>query len=267
LLEHKAEGRANLKKESPNIISEKIIREGMDSALKFTILYDNYLHEEGTKTDWGFSCLIEGAEKTILFDTGTRPDILLHNVDHLGIDLKKVDQIVLSHEHLDHIGGLPKVLDRNHDVSVYMPVSFAYEIVRSVEGKNAQVMSIDEPIEICTDVYSTGEMGVEIKEQSLLINTKKGLVIVTGCSHQGIVNILERAKELFDRPIYLVFGGFHLAGKKDAEVNEIIKKFQEIGVIKCGATHCTGDRPIELFKQAFGDNYVPMGTGRILEIK
>ena len=267
LMAHKAKGRTDLKMKSQKIISDRIEQEGMDTPLKFTILYDNYLYEQGTKPDWGFSCLIEGTEKVILFDTGTQPDILLHNVNHLGVDLKKVEQIVLSHDHHDHIGGLPKVLDRNPNVSVYMPVSFAYEIVRSVERKNAKVVSIDEPVEICQDVYSTGEMGVQIKEQSLIINTKKGLIIVTGCSHQGIVNILKRAKKLFDRPIYLVFGGFHLGGMADEKVAAIIQDFKEIGVEKCGATHCTGDRPIELFKEAFGDNYVPMGTGRILEIK
>jgi 7,8-dihydropterin-6-yl-methyl-4-(beta-D-ribofuranosyl)aminobenzene 5'-phosphate synthase len=264
---HKAQGRKDLEMQPDKIISGRIGQEGMDTPLKFTILYDNYLYEKGTEPDWGFSCLIEGTDKTILFDTGTQPDILLHNVDHLGVDLKKVEQIVISHDHQDHIGGLSRVLDRNHDVSVYLPISFAYEIVRGVEAKKAKVVSVDEPTEICPNVYSTGEMGVQIKEQSLIINTKKGLIIVTGCSHQGIVNILKRAKELFDRPIHLVFGGFHLGGMPDAKVEEIIKNFKELGVEKCGATHCTGDRPIELFKKAFGDNYVPMGTGRILEIE
>ena len=267
LTANKAKGTTDLKMESQIIVSDQIDQEGMDTPLKFTILYDNYLHKQGTKPDWGFSCLIEGTEKVILFDTGTQPDILLHNVDHLGVDLKKVEQIVISHDHYDHIGGLPKVLDKNPNVSVYMPVSFSYEIVRSVEAKKAKVVSVDEPIEICPNVYSTGEMGVQIKEQSLILNTKRGLIIVTGCSHQGIVNILKRAKKLFDRPIYLVFGGFHLGGTPDAKVEEIIRNFKEIGVEKCGATHCTGDRPIELFRKAFGDNYVPMGTGKILEIK
>jgi len=128
------------------------------------------------------------------------------------------------------------------------------------------VVSVDEPVEICSNVYSTGEMGDRIKEQSLIINAKKGLIIVTGCSHQGIVNILKRAKKLFNKPIHLVFGGFHLGDMKDAELGAIIRNFKEMGVTKCGATHCTGDRPIELFKKAFGDNYVPMGTGKILKI-
>jgi len=235
--------------------------------VKFTILYDNYLFKEGTKTDWGFSCLIEGTEKTILFDTGTRPEILLYNIDQLKVDLNQVEQIVISHNHGDHTGGLFTVLDKNHDVQVYLPVSFPSDFVRRVESKKAKVVSVDEPVEICQNVFLTGEMGNRIKEQSLIINASKGLIIVTGCSHQGIVNILKRAKEMFDRPIYLVFGGFHLGGTPDAELAEIIQSFKEIGVLKCGATHCTGEKAIGLFKEAYGENYVPMGTGRIIEIK
>jgi 7,8-dihydropterin-6-yl-methyl-4-(beta-D-ribofuranosyl)aminobenzene 5'-phosphate synthase len=254
------------KKRELKILSEKIKQNGIQAPLKFTILYDNSLFREGTKPDWGFSCLIEGTEKTILFDTGTNPEILMHNVDQLEVDLKKVEQIVISHNHYDHAGGLNAVLEKNHEVSVHLLVSFPVEFVRDVETSQAEVVTIDEPAEICQDVYTTGEMGVQIKEQSLILNTDKGLVIVTGCSHQGIVAILKRAKELFERPIHLVFGGFHLGAKSNKELEEIIKEFEEIGVERCGATHCTGDEAIAMFKSAFGENYVSMGTGRILEV-
>ncbi len=241
--------------------------EGHKGPVKFTILYDNYVFQKDTKSDWGFSCLVEGMEKTILFDTGTKSEILFHNIDQLKVDLDKVEQVVISHIHYDHTGGLAAVLDKNHDVRVYLPLSFPYEFIRRVENKRAQVISVHEPVKICRHVYSTGEMGDRIKEQSLIINTNKGLIIVTGCSHQGIVNILKRAKDLFDREIYLVFGGFHLGAKSDEELKEIIKSFKEIGVLKCGATHCTGDRAIELFKEAYGEKYIPMGTGKVLEIE
>lgn len=234
--------------------------------LKFTILYDNYVFKEGTKADWGFSCLIEGTEKTILFDTGTHSEILFHNIDQLKVDLNQVEQIVISHNHGDHTGGLSAVLDKNHDVSVYLPISFPLEFVRNVENKKAKVVSVDEQVEICQNVFLTGEMGDQIKEQSLIINTSKGLIIVTGCSHQGIVNILKRAKEMFDKEIYLVFGGFHLMRHSEEDVKNIIEQFKDLGVAKCGATHCTGDKAIGLFKDAYGKNYVPMGTGRVLEI-
>ena len=237
-----------------------------DQPLRFTVLYDNYLHKEGTKPDWGFSCLIEGTEKTILFDTGTQPQILMHNVEVLGVDLKKVDQIVISHDHGDHTGGLPAVLENNPNVTVFFPISFPGEFGRRVENLKARAQTVDKSIEICRGVYLTGEMGDEIKEQSLIIDTSQGLIIVTGCSHQGIVNILKRAREIRDRPIRLVFGGFHLGRKSVAEMEEIIAAFKSLKVEKCGATHCTGDAQITMFKKAFGENYVPMGTGRIIEV-
>jgi 7,8-dihydropterin-6-yl-methyl-4-(beta-D-ribofuranosyl)aminobenzene 5'-phosphate synthase len=235
--------------------------------LRFTVLYDNYLFREGTKPDWGFSCLIEGTEKTILFDTGTQPQILMHNAGVLSVDLKKVDLIVLSHIHGDHTGGLPAVLEQNPNVTVFFPVSFPREFGRRVETLKAKAQPVDKPIEICPKVFVTGEMGDEIKEESLIIDTARGLIIVTGCSHQGIVNILRRAKEILDRPIYLVFGGFHLMEKSNAQMQEILAAFTELKVEKCGATHCTGDNAIAMFKKAFGENYVPMGTGKIITLE
>jgi 7,8-dihydropterin-6-yl-methyl-4-(beta-D-ribofuranosyl)aminobenzene 5'-phosphate synthase len=235
------------------------------ATLRFTVLYDNYLHQEGTKPDWGFSCLIEGAEKTILFDTGTDPHILKHNIDALKVDLKKVDLVVLSHDHGDHVGGMPAVLAIKPDVTVYYPVSFPAEIGEKARAAGARTLTVDKPVEICQHVHVTGEMGDRIKETSLVLDTPGGLVVVTGCSHPGIVGILERAREIVDKPIQLVFGGFHLGDMPDAQVQKIIADLKRLGVERCGATHCTGDRPIALFKAAFGDKYVPVGTGRVIE--
>lgn len=236
------------------------------ATLKFTVLYDNYLYQEGTKADWGFSCLIEGPEKTILFDTGANPDILIQNVDAMPVDLKKVDLVVLSHAHEDHTGGLPAVLGRNPTVEVLFPVSFGTAFADKVAKPGAAPRTVDKPVEICRNVFLTGEMGDRIKEMSLVLDTPRGLVVVTGCSHPGIVSILKRAKEIRNKPIHLVFGGFHLGSTPDAGIRDILAAFKELGVERCGATHCTGDHQIAMFKEAFGDRYQPMGTGRIIEI-
>ena len=231
-----------------------------------TILYDNRPSDPGCATDWGFSCLIEGTEKTILFDTGTKPQVLLHNIGVLGVDLKKVDQVVISHIHGDHTGGMAAVLEQNPNVTVFFPISFPPEFGRRVTDLKARAQAVDKPVEVCRNVFLTGEMGDEIKEQSLIVDSPVGLVIVTGCSHQGIVKILKRAKEILDKPIYLVFGGFHLLDKPEIEIQEIIAAFKELKVEKCGATHCTGDKPIAMLKSAFGENYMPMGTGKVIEV-
>jgi 7,8-dihydropterin-6-yl-methyl-4-(beta-D-ribofuranosyl)aminobenzene 5'-phosphate synthase len=226
------------------------------AVLKFTVLYDNYLYRDGTKADWGFSCLVEGPEKTILFDTGTSPEILTQNVD----------LVVLSHAHEDHTGGLPAVLRRNPKVEVLFPISFGTAFADKVSQMGATPRTVDKPVEICRNVFLTGELGDRIKETSLVLDTPQGLVVVTGCSHPGIVDILKRAKEIRNKPIYLVFGGFHLGGTPDPGIRDIIAAFKELGVERCGATHCTGDHQIEMFKAAFGDRYQPMGTGRIIEV-
>jgi 7,8-dihydropterin-6-yl-methyl-4-(beta-D-ribofuranosyl)aminobenzene 5'-phosphate synthase len=239
---------------------------GAARPLKITVLYDNYVFAEGTQADWGFACLIEGTEKTILFDTGDEPEVLMHNMAQLKVNLQQVDLIAISHHHGDHTGGLLKVLEKRTNVDVFMPYSFPHSFVRKVEGAGARVVPVKEPRKLCKNVFLTGEMGDEIKEQSLILDTPKGLVIVTGCAHQGIVNILKKAKEILHKNIFLVFGGFHLIRHSPAQVEEIIREFKKLGVEKCGATHCTGDKAIRIFREAYGKNYVRIGTGRVLQI-
>jgi 7,8-dihydropterin-6-yl-methyl-4-(beta-D-ribofuranosyl)aminobenzene 5'-phosphate synthase len=232
--------------------------------LRITILVDNYVYAPETKSDWGFSCLIEGLEKTILFDTGRIGGILVNNMDILHVDLRQVGQLVLSHEHQDHTGGLPEVYSRNPDIPAFVPVSFSEDFGQRTGIKT--INRVDKPAEICRNAFLTGEMGTQIKEQSLIINTKQGLVIITGCSHQGIINILKEAKRISDKDIYLVLGGFHLLEHSAAAVREIIKEFRKLEVRKCGATHCTGEKQIQLFKDAYGNDFIDMGTGRIIRI-
>ena len=234
--------------------------------ITISILYDNYIFTEGTQTDWGFSCLIKGTEKTILFDTGTKPDVLLHNIKALKVDPREVQLVALSHIHGDHTGGLAAFLKENSKVSVYVPVSFPEDFKKGVENTGAKIVSVDKPMAICGGALSTGEMGTSIKEQGLILDTEKGLVFITGCAHPGIVDMVRRAKEILDKNIYLVFGGFHLLQKSDAEMKDIIQQFKELGVSKVGATHCTGERQIELFKEAYGENFVQMGVGRVIRI-
>jgi len=237
-----------------------------DDPITITILYDNYIFSEGTKADWGFSCFIKGTEKTILFDTGTSGGTLFHNINKLKVNPKEVELVAISHIHGDHTGGLFSFLGKNNKVTVYLPVSFPDAFAKRVIKSKAKVVSVDEPVEICKNVFSTGEMGTRIKEQSLILNTSKGLVVITGCAHPGIVDIVKRAKEVIDKDIYIVFGGFHLLNKSEIEVKRIINQFKDLGVIKVGATHCTGDRAIKLFKQAYGDNFIQMGVGRVIKV-
>ena len=234
--------------------------------LKITILYDNYIYTKGTKPDWGFACFIEGPKKTILFDTGTKSEILFHNTDLLNVDLRMVDTVVISHNHHDHTGGLFAFLKKKKGVTVYLPVSFPETFVQKVKMAGSRVVKVKEPMKLCENVFFSGEMGDLIKEQALIISTPKGTVVVNGCAHPGIVRIVKKAKEIVNKKIFFVFGGFHLMRHSENEVKKVISQFRNLGVLKVGATHCTGDKAIQLFKDAYGKNYINMGVGKVITI-
>ncbi|MFC2168418.1 MBL fold metallo-hydrolase [Acidobacteriota bacterium] len=231
-----------------------------------TILYDNYAALEGVETDWGFSCLIEGTEKVILFDAGTQSDLLFRNADTLKSDLNSVECVVISHDHGDHTGGLIPFLKKKSDVSVFLLSSFQDVLFQEVQKTGAKVVSGQDPNPVCKNAYTTGETGVEIKEQALILNTNQGLVVITGCAHPGIVKILKKAKLVLNKDINLVLGGFHLMGTPAAQIEDIITEFRKLGVKKVGATHCTGDDAIQMFRDEWDENFVELGVGRKISI-
>jgi 7,8-dihydropterin-6-yl-methyl-4-(beta-D-ribofuranosyl)aminobenzene 5'-phosphate synthase len=235
--------------------------------VSLTIVYDNYVFTEGLKSDWGFSCLLTGTEKTILFDTGTKGKLLLENIDKLKINLEDVDVVAISHNHRDHTGGLLAFLRKNSNVLVYLPPSCSNTFIQDVKATGAKVLIPDAPVEICKGVHLTGPMGEHIIEQSMIVETAEGAVVITGCSHPGIVNIIRKSKAILSKEIHLVLGGFHLMRKSDGELKQIISEFKKLGVKKAGPTHCTGDRAIQVFKQAYGPDFMQMGVGRRLKIE
>jgi len=234
----------------------------MDNQIIITVIYDNYSASPDFRSDWGFSCLIEGKEKTILFDTGTNPDIFRDNLEKLEIDLRKIDMIVISHNHGDHTGGLPYLIRQKVMAPLYIPFSVKDEFSRQFPELSSILITVTDPVEICDGVYLTGEMGTGIKEQSLILETEEGLVIITGCSHPGIQHILHKTKEISEDPIHLVMGGFHMLNHSTAEIENIIEQFIHLGVIRSGPTHCTGDKAIQLFKKAYKTDFFKLGSGR-----
>ncbi len=241
--------------------------EGITEPVKVYIIYDNYVFRESTSADWGYSVLIEGLEKTVLFDTGTDPDIFENNFNTMGLDAGKIDEVFISHEHGDHIGGLGRLLSMNPGIKVVVPNTFSRDFFRIPEQTGSVTELISGPVRICEGLYSSGVLGKAIPEQSLVLNTSKGLVVMTGCSHPGIIDMLEEIKADFGKNICMVFGGFHLMNSSKEDINKIIEQMKAAGVSKCGATHCTGGKQIEWFREAFGDNFVELGTGNMLIIQ
>jgi 7,8-dihydropterin-6-yl-methyl-4-(beta-D-ribofuranosyl)aminobenzene 5'-phosphate synthase len=185
-------------------------------------------------------------------------------MEELGIHPKEIDLVVLSHIHGDHVGGLPSFLEKNPEVVVYLPKSFPKGFKDKVKGYGAKIIEVQESLKICQEVYSTGELGTGIKEQSLIIYTEKGLIIITGCAHPGIVKIVDKAKELVKNDVLLVMGGFHLGGESKGEIENIVSSFRKLGVSYVGPCHCSGDAARQLFKEEYGENFINIGVGRVV---
>jgi len=210
--------------------------------MKVTIIYDNTAFRKDLQSNWGFSALVEARDTPrILFDTGSNGKILLSNLEKLEIDPNLIDEVFISHPHFDHVGGLSDFLKVNPKISkIYVPSSLGL--------KNEVILK--EPQKIHENVFSTGEL--EGIEQSMGIKTDKGIVLMVGCSHPYMGNILDAAKQFGE--IYAVIGGMH--GFSEFEL------FRDLKLI-C-PTHCTQYKT--KLKKLYPQKYVEGGAGRIIEI-
>jgi 7,8-dihydropterin-6-yl-methyl-4-(beta-D-ribofuranosyl)aminobenzene 5'-phosphate synthase len=266
---------------------------------QITVLYDAFGKTSGMQKDWGYAALVEYGGKRILFDTGNNPDILAQNAKAKGLDLSKLDFVVMSHRHGDHMGGLGYVLSVNPKVPIYAPKegfgvygadlpgtfyrkdpSLAPE-QRYYGGTPPEIMRfgsawhsanfqlVDKNTEIAPNIYlvtlvSDKPGTLELRELSLVINTSEGLVVVVGCSHPGIDKIVESATAL-NPHVHLIVGGVHLVVASDPDIEKIVTALHDRFKVEYIAPgHCTGEPAFTALKTVFGDHYVYAGLGTTL---
>jgi len=234
--------------------------------IKITVLYDNNSYKAGLDASWGFSCFIEGTEKTFLFDTGNNPFLLLRNIKCLKINPRDIDLILLSHMHWDHTGGLYGILENNPAVTVFLLESFSKRYKEDIKKFGTKIVESQKPVRICKNVFSTGELGKSIKEQSLIVHTNRGSVVITGCAHPGIVTIIKKAKDIIKDEILLVIGGFHLETESKTKMEKIISNIRKLGVRYIVPCHCTGENAKELFQREYGKHFIHAGAGKVINI-
>lgn len=191
--------------------------------MKLTVLYDNevYGKDPDLRADWGFSCLIETGENTVLFDTGAKGGILFSNMGALGIDPSNIDRVVISHEHWDHNGGLRKL----------SKAASGFDVIRTGRdptASNYEQLVVNGPMEVRKDIWTTGKLEAEpVDEQSLVLRGEKGWYVLVGCSHPGVGTILKAAESI--GPSVGLIGGFH--GLSDLGILE--------GLDRIYPMHCT----------------------------
>jgi len=222
---------------------------GNSSVLKFqgrhpmdlTIIYDNIAFDPRLGAGWGFSCLVRRKEATVLFDTGADGDLLLSNMEKLCIAPGSVDFVFISHLHMDHIGGLASFRAVNPEAKVYVP-----DIAPSRTKHN--MIALREQQSLLPGMYTTGIL--EGIEQSLLVWTSRGWVVISGCAHPGVGRILQAAAGV--GYIRALIGGLH-----DFQEFELVRGLELI----C-PTHCTmhGDQ----LRRLFPEECIQGGAGRSL---
>jgi 7,8-dihydropterin-6-yl-methyl-4-(beta-D-ribofuranosyl)aminobenzene 5'-phosphate synthase len=271
------------------------------SRAQLTVLYDAFGKEPGLTKDWGYAAFIEINGKRILFDTGNNGDILAANAKAKGIDLSKLDFVVMSHRHGDHMGGMAYLLSVNPKVKIYAPKEgfgvYGADLPSSFYRKDptlppeqryyggtppetmrfgsawpgANITLIDKTTEIAPGLHLIALVSdkpgtLELRELSLAIDTPEGLVIVVGCSHPGIDNIVKAAAAI-DPRIHMVTGGLHLVAARDADIEATVASLHDTYRVAWVAPgHCTGEPTFNALKKAYGerDLYAGLGTRIVL---
>jgi 7,8-dihydropterin-6-yl-methyl-4-(beta-D-ribofuranosyl)aminobenzene 5'-phosphate synthase len=271
------------------------------SGNRVTILYDAFGKSPAMTKAWGFSALVEYGGKRILFDTGGNAEIFEHNVKALGVDLTKLDFVVLSHRHSDHISGLNYLLRINPTVKIYTPADpwgpFGWAVPNSLYRKDeslaanmryfdgnppntlsastpwpqANFVRVDSTTEIAPGIFVVPTISqvtgtLELREISMAIRGPQGLIIVDGCSHAGVEKVLEAAAKI-DPHVRVVFGGLHLVGASDADIQRISTALHDqwkLDYIAIG--HCTGEPTFAALQKTFGDRYLYAGVGAVVNI-
>ena len=269
---------------------------------KILVLSDN-IENNNLQSEWGLSLLVTYNNKKILVDAGSGP-LFLDNATKLNETVEDVDYAVLSHAHYDHCNGMPTFFKHNSKAKLYVRDTTSDDcyskmwifkryigIPKNMMNEYAdRIEKVDDNYKLYDGAYliphSTENLyliGKKEKmyrktkngwipddfshEQSLVLDTDKGLLIINSCSHGGVVNIINEINKQFkDKKIYGYIGGFHLFNKTDKEVEEVASKLKEIDLDYVCTGHCTKEKAYDILKQHLGDKLEQLHVGLYIEI-
>ena len=268
-----------------------------------TVLYDAFSDKPGLALDWGYAVLVEFEGKRILFDTGNDAAKFEANVQRLHIDLSKIDLVVLSHRHGDHTSGLRYVLSVNPQVPVYVPSDETFTQstpagffapatedtslpakmryfgggaptpipAHGTAWPEARFHAVTKLTDITPHIHLISTMSEtpgfrDMPEVSLILDTPKGPIVIVGCSHPGIENILANvAAQTHTTSIFELIGGLHLVVSTPGQIDHAVSALLETyHVQRTALGHCTGERTFAMMQKRLGENYRYAGVGEVL---
>ena len=233
--------------------------------LEIRVIYDNTSLRTDLQPDWGFSCLVRAGDTTVIFDTGSKEEIFSQNLSALKIDRSAIKTIFFSHDHSDHVGGVGALLGKS-PVQCIMPASSGSTLGPKITALGGISLCVRDRTRLYPHLWSTGEIGEGIREQSLVIEKDQELILITGCAHPGIVTIAEKVLRDFGRAPTMIVGGLHFYKTPRAEVVRQVHRLKELGVHWIAPCHCTGDEAIQCIKSLWGQGFQQVGAGWFLYI-
>ncbi len=221
--------------------------------MKIRIVFDKEKAADEYLSGWGVSYLIDDK---ILFDTGEKGEYLFQNMKAMKIDPKKIEKVVISHKHWDHQGGLKELLNFNKAIEVFKPE----------DSKSSK------PEKISDNIYTSGCLRTDYKaeeliEQALILRAEKGLSLVCGCAHPGILQFLKVAKTIFPQEkIYSIIGGFHFIDQERRYIEYVAEELLKNKVQSIGPGHCTGFEAKRLLKKCYPNNFFEIKVGEEIDV-
>ncbi len=235
-------------------------------AVKITILYDNRCDDSRLQEGWGFSALVEHEGAKILFDAGEDASVFSSNAQILRIPFHEVTHLLFSHRHADHIAGFQEIVGKvRKETALYVPKTFPRLLLKNASSRLKKTIVVRSFETIAPNIYSLVlRGGFFLYEQALILKTSKGVGVITGCAHPGIVEILKAAKRHLQTDISFVLGGFHLFSSSAEHSALVVKELQALRVQKVAPCHCSGDLLVRQLQEAYRSNFFKIGTGTIL---
>ena len=237
------------------------------SRLRIHVVVDNF-PSPGFRDAWGVGYFVETSDSAFAFDAGPEPEVLKHNAERMGLDYSKASFAVLSHEHGDHAGGLPYIAEAaNEGLKTYLPASADPSTVRWLRSLGLRPIGVKETIEVAQGVYVLRELKGPPWEVAVAVKVeKKGIVILTGCSHPGVERFAEEAIKALSDSLDLVIGGLHLKWSSSNKARITARRLLELGLKRLYPIHCTGDRARDIIKREFPELYRDGHVGLVLEL-
>ncbi|MDA2928399.1 MBL fold metallo-hydrolase [Acidobacteria bacterium AH-259-O06] len=233
------------------------------SELEIQIIYDNTSAREDMRADWGFAALVTFRGHRVLFDSGAYPELFLENLKKMGVDPSSIEHAVISHHHMDHRSGIYQLYGQNPSMKVHFLDNFPVQAFEAADTIGMEPHRVMGSFQVVSGIYSTGIIEGSPPEQSLIIETAKGIVLLTGCCHPGVVKMVETVqKQRGKDSIHLLIGGLHMFMQNADQIKATIARLKQMNVATVIPAHCSGDLAKQLFQEAFGKGFDTAGAGR-----